>query len=40
MIDPDSVEKLITAKTKAIIPTQLNGRCCEMDTLLSIDKKK
>ena len=39
MIDPDSVEKLITAKTKAIIPTQLNGRCCEMDTLLSIAKK-
>ena len=39
MIDPKSVEKLITDKTKAIIPTQLNGRCCEMDTLLDIAKK-
>ena len=39
MIDPKSVEKLITDKTKAIVPTQLNGRCCEMDTLLHIAKK-
>jgi len=39
MIDPKSVEKLITDKTKAIVPTQLNGRCCEMDTLLEIAKK-
>jgi len=39
MIDPKSVEKLITRKTKAIVPTQLNGRCCEMDTLLDIAKK-
>ena len=39
MIDPKSVEKLITNKTKAIVPTQLNGRCCEMDTLLEIAKK-
>ena len=27
MIDPISVEAAITPKTKAIIPTQLNGRC-------------
>jgi len=33
MIDPESVEKLITSKTKAIMPTQLNGRCCDMDSL-------
>jgi len=39
MIDPKSVESLITKKTKAIIPTQVNGRCCEMDTLLEIAKK-
>ena len=39
MIDPKSVESLITNKTKAIIPTQLNGRCCEMDSLLEIAKK-
>ena len=36
MIDPESVRKLITKKTKAILPTQLNGRCCDMDALLSI----
>tara|TARA_B100001057_G_scaffold60649_1_gene53817 strand:- start:842 stop:1945 length:1104 start_codon:yes stop_codon:yes gene_type:complete len=39
MIDPESVKSLITNKTKAIIPTQLNGRCCEMDTLLQIAKQ-
>jgi dTDP-4-amino-4,6-dideoxygalactose transaminase len=33
MIDPDSVRKLITKKTRAILPTQLNGRCCDMDEL-------
>lgn len=36
MIDPESVKKLISKKTKAILPTQLNGRCCEMDTLMNI----
>lgn len=39
MIDPDSVRKLITPKTKAILPTQVNGRCCDMDTLLQIAKE-
>ena len=39
MIDPESVKALITSKTKAIIPTQLNGRCCEMDSLLQIAKQ-
>ena len=36
MIDPKSIKKLITKKTKAILPTQLNGRCCDMDALLEI----
>jgi len=39
MIDPVSVEKLISSKTKAILPTQLNGRCCDMDALNLIAKK-
>ncbi len=39
MIDPSSVESLITSKTKAIIPTQLNGRCCDMDSLLKIARE-
>jgi dTDP-4-amino-4,6-dideoxygalactose transaminase len=36
MIDPVSVKKMITKKTRAILPTQLNGRCCDMDALKSI----
>ena len=39
MIDPDSIRKLITPKTKAILPTQLNGRCCDMDAIMSIAKE-
>jgi len=39
MIDPASVKKLVTKKTKAILPTQLNGRCCDMDELLAIAKE-
>lgn len=35
-IDPISVEKAITSKTKAIMPTQLNGRCADMETLKDI----
>jgi dTDP-4-amino-4,6-dideoxygalactose transaminase len=35
-IDPDSVKKAINDRTKAIMPTQLNGRCAEMDTLREI----
>lgn len=36
MIDPESVKKAITSKTKAIMPTQLNGRTCDMDALKKI----
>lgn len=36
MIDPDSVRRLITSKTRAIMPTQLNGRTCDMDALRAI----
>ena len=39
MIDPNSVRSLITPRTKAIVPTQLNGRCCDMDELLKIAKE-
>ena len=38
-IDPLSVEKLITDKTKAIIPVQLYGQSCDMDKLREIAKK-
>jgi len=36
MIDPNHVLRLITKKSRAIMPTQLNGRTCDMDALLSI----
>ena len=38
MIDPESIKKLITSKTKAILPTQLNGRCCDMEEIMKIAK--
>ncbi len=36
MIDPDSVEAAITSRTKFIMPTQLNGRTADMDSLQDI----
>ena len=36
LVDPDSIESLITKRTKAIMPVQLNGRVCDMDRLLAI----
>lgn len=38
-MDPESVESLITPRTKAIMPTQLNGRCADMDALRAICDK-
>ena len=39
LIDVNKVEVAITPKTKAIMPTQLNGRTCEMDKLQEIADK-
>jgi dTDP-4-amino-4,6-dideoxygalactose transaminase len=36
MIDPQSVRAAVTSRTKAIMPTQLNGRTCDMDALQAI----
>jgi dTDP-4-amino-4,6-dideoxygalactose transaminase len=36
MIDPESVEMAVTDKTRVIMPTQLNGRTCDMDALQTI----
>ncbi len=36
MIDSKSVRKLVGPKTKILMPTQLNGRTCDMEQLLSI----
>lgn len=39
LIDPNKIEKLITNKTKAIMPVHLGGRVCEMEKLEKISKK-
>lgn len=39
MIDPNAVAAAITDKTRAIMPTQLNGRTCDMDRLRAIADK-
>lgn len=39
LIDPQAVEKAVTKNTRAIMPTQLNGRTCDMDALMAIAKK-
>jgi len=39
MMDENKIEKAISNKTRFIIPTQLNGRVCEMEKILKIAKK-
>jgi dTDP-4-amino-4,6-dideoxygalactose transaminase len=36
LIDPDAVEAAITPRTVGIMPTQLNGRTCNMDRIMDI----
>ena len=39
MLDPGSVERLITPRTKVIMPVQINGRTCDMDALQAVADK-
>lgn len=39
LIDADKIEGLITERTRAIMPTQLNGRVADMDKILAIANK-
>lgn len=39
LIDPESIELAITPRTVGIMPTQLNGRTCDMDRILQIVNK-
>jgi dTDP-4-amino-4,6-dideoxygalactose transaminase len=39
MIDPAAVEAAITSRTRAIMPTQLNGRTADMDALRDIARR-
>src|SRR5205085_8392592 len=38
-IDPDSIKKAITPKTKAIVPVHLYGQACNMEEIMSIAKE-
>ena len=38
-IDPEAIERAVTAKTKAIIPVHLFGQCADMHTIKEIAKK-
>jgi dTDP-4-amino-4,6-dideoxygalactose transaminase len=38
-MDPEQIEKVITPKTKGIIPVHLNGHSCQMDRIMQIAKK-
>ena len=38
-MDPSKIEKVITKKTKVIMPVHLSGRVCQMDKILHIAKK-
>ena len=38
-IDPASIRKAITSKTKAIVPVHLYGQSCQMDEILQIAKQ-
>jgi dTDP-4-amino-4,6-dideoxygalactose transaminase len=38
-INPDEVERAITAKTKAIMPVHLFGQMCEMDALMQVARR-
>ncbi|MFZ2152249.1 MAG: DegT/DnrJ/EryC1/StrS family aminotransferase [Minisyncoccia bacterium] len=39
LIDPMEVEKAITPKTKMIVPVHLEGKVCDMESIMSIAKK-
>ena len=39
LIDPDAIEDAITSRTVGIMPTQLNGRTCDMERIMKIANK-
>ncbi len=38
-IDPEKIEKAITARTRAIVPVHLYGHPCDMDAVMAVAKK-
>ena len=39
MIDPEAIEAAVTPKTRVIMPTQVNGRTCNMDAIRTIAER-
>ena len=39
LLTPETIEKLITPKTKAIVPVHLFGQCCDMEKIMAIAEK-
>ncbi len=39
MVDPESVERAITSRTRAMMPVHINGRTCDMDPLQDIARR-
>lgn len=39
LMDPDSAAVAVSSRTRAILPTQLNGRTCKMDSIQNIAEK-
>jgi perosamine synthetase len=39
LMDPERLEALITAKTRAIVPVHLAGQCCRMDQIMEIARR-
>ena len=39
LIDPEAIEDAITSRTVGIMPTQLNGRTCDMERIMQIANK-
>jgi dTDP-4-amino-4,6-dideoxygalactose transaminase len=39
-IDPDQIERLVTSKTKAIIPVHLFGQAADLDAILDIARRR
>ena len=40
LIDPEALDRAITPRTKAVIPVHLTGKCCDMDAIGKIAKKR
>ena len=38
-MNPEKIERLITKKTKAIMPVHLTGRSCDMSSIMKIARK-